>query len=88
MMEKEMLRDARAFLNITRISLTPEREGVLLEPGLRAWDQADGPSIGQGADMKLHSLILADISRKSNLATQGYQGGVALLPAACCLRGG
>ncbi len=60
-----------------------------MEPGLRAWDQADGPSIGQGEDMKLHGLILADISRKSNFAIQAYQDGIALLPAACGVgRGG
>ena len=39
--------------------------------------------------MKLHGLILADISRKSNLAIQAYQDGIALLPAACGVgRGG
>lgn len=74
-MKESSRKSSRAFVNISTLSLAPERERVSLEPGLGAWDQADGPTISQGADMVLHGLILAEPARKSN---QTWDGSIRL----------
>lgn len=57
----------RDDISIMKLSLTLERNRALTGPGLRAWDQADGPAFGQRADVILHRPILDDPAGKSNL---------------------
>lgn len=59
-------RDCAIISSIVRLPLAPERQSVLVEPGLIAWDQANGPTIGQGADMEPHGFILDILLKKSN----------------------
>lgn len=58
---------------MSTITLAPKRSRALVEPGLGAWDEADGPTISQKADMKLHDFILADLARKSNPTFDAFE---------------